>query len=260
MKKEYNKIIKAAEAGGEAAKKYFGKSLEIIGKSMPADFKTKADLESEKSILKILSREFPKFNIISEEAGEINKNSEYTFIIDPLDGTNNFVLGIPYFSISIGLMKGEESIFGAIYNPILKNMYFAEKRKGAFQNGKRIFVNKEQDIKNSSISLVVSYSDQDEYEGDINTGLYRKKAKRVLLNWSVVLDFCLLALGKIEGIIVHSIPLHDFVAGKLIAKEAGALVTDFSGNKEKNDKNNIFLASNGTKIHGEILEVLKSIN
>jgi len=257
ISKEYNEIIKAAKAGGEVVKKYFGKVLEIEGKTVPADFRTKADLESEQIIIEILSKAFPAYNIISEESGEINKNSEYTFHVDPLDGTNNFVLGMPFFSVSIGLTKGDDIIFGAVYNPVLDNMYCAEKGKGAFLNDKEITVNKESDIKNSSVSLVVSFGSPREYEPEIFEKLFAKDVKRVLTNWSVALDLCLLASGKIEAIIIKEIHLWDFVAGKIIAKEAGAMITDFDGVLEKNEKAVTFLITNGTKIHQEILEIIK---
>jgi myo-inositol-1(or 4)-monophosphatase len=254
INKEYEEIIKAAKAGGKVAKKYFGKILEVTTKSNPSDLRTNADLESEKEVIKILSKKFPTYNIISEEAGEMNKNSEFTFFVDPIDGTNNFVMGIPYFSTSIGLMKGDETIFGAVYNPILDNIYFAEKGKGAYLNNKRIFVNKESDIKNCSISAVVSYRATQDLEEKFVVELYKKSVKRVLTNWSMILDFCLLASGKMEAMLVAiDVSLYDFVAGKLIAKEAGALVTDLKGATEKNDKNSTFLVSNGTKIHKEIL-------
>lgn len=243
-------------AGGKVTKKYFGKVLELEGKSRPADFRTKADLESEKAILKVLEKAFPTYNIISEEAGEIDKKSEYTFVIDPLDGTNNFVLGIPYFSVGIGLMKGNEVIFGVIYNPILKNIYFAEKGKGSFLNNKKISVNKEADIENGTFSVIISPSGSHDYSTKVIGELYNKDAKRVLRNWSALLDFCLLASGKTEGMIVGGAYLHDFISGKLIANEAGALVTDFNGIIEKDDRNDTFLISNGTKIHQEILNVL----
>jgi myo-inositol-1(or 4)-monophosphatase len=130
--KEYKEVIRAAKTGGEVVRKYFGKSLKLEGKTIPADFRTKADLESEKVIIKILSKSFPKYNIFSEEIGEIDKNSEYTFHVDPLDGTNNFALGIPYSSVSIGLTRGDEIIFGVVYNPMLDNLYYAEKGRGSF--------------------------------------------------------------------------------------------------------------------------------
>ncbi len=255
--KEYNEIIKAAKAGGKITKKYFGKVLEIEGKSTPADFRTKADLESEKAIIKILTKAFPKYNIISEEAGEMNKNSECTFIIDPLDGTNNFVLGIPYFSTGIGLMKNNETIFGVIYDPILKNIYFAEKGIGAYFNGNRINCNEEKDIKNATVSVVVSYDCPAAYESKVIADLNTKNVKRILKNWSCLLDLCLLASGKLEYVIFYDCQLYDFIPGKLIAKEAGASVSDFNGRNESNDKNNTFLASNGVKIHQEILSLLK---
>lgn len=257
INKNYKEIIKAAKAGGKIVKKYFGKVLEIEGKSEPRDFRTKADLESEKAIIKILEKAFPEYNIISEEAGEANKNSEYTFVIDPLDGTNNFVLGVPYFSTSIGLMKGDNVIFGVVYDPISENTYCAEKGRGSYLNGKRIHVNKESDIKNSSVSLVVNYGFSFEKYMKMMSGLYGTNVKRVLTLWSVALDYCLLASGKIEALVLHEVPLYDFIAGKLIANEAGAKISDFSGNMLSGDRKGRFLTTNGTKIHQEILEILE---
>lgn len=257
ISKEYLEIIRAAKAGGKIVKKYFGKNLEVIGKTIPADFKTKADIESEEVILKILSKKFPSYNIIAEENGKIDKKSEYTFAIDPLDGTNNFVLGIPYFSVSIALLKGDEIIFGVVYNPVLNNIYFAEKGKGAYLNDKKIIVNEEADLKNSSISIVFGFKYQDNFERDFSNRLYKEKAKRVLFNWSFALDAGYLSSGKYEAIYVKDINLYDFAAGKLIAKEAGALITDELGNPEENDRSQTFLISNGTKIHQEILKLIR---
>lgn len=257
ISKEFLPILEAAKAGGKIVKKYFGKVLDIEGKSIPCDFRTRADLESEKVILKILSKNFPEYNIFSEEAGEINKNSEYTFYVDPLDGTNNFILGIPYFSVSIGLMKDNKIIFGVVYNPIVDNIYYAEDGKGAFLDGKRIKVNNESDIKNCSVSLVVNYGFSVDNFIKMVRNLYKKDVKRVLKFWSVALDYCLLASGKIEAVVLYDVPLYDFVAGKIIVTEAGGLVSDFNGRELKNDRQNIFLASNGTKIHKKILESLK---
>jgi len=257
IKNEYKEIINAAIAGGKVASKYFGKILELEGKSMPADFRTKADLEAEKVIIEILEKKFPNYNILSEEVGEINKNSEYTFVIDPLDGTNNFALGVPYFSTSIALMNKDEVVFGVIYNPILKNIYYAEKGKGAYLNKNRIYVSKESNLKKSTVSMVVNYGFPVDNFIRILDGLYRADVKRVTEFWSVAMDYCLLASGKIEALILHTVPLYDFAAGKIIAREAGAMITDFNGQKEMNDKNDIFLTSNGTKIHQEILNILK---
>jgi len=252
---DIEKMIKAARAGGDILKKYYGYSLETTQKSNTSDFRTKADLESEEAILLILEAEFPVYNIYSEEKGEIDKNSEFTFIIDPLDGTNNFVLGIPNFSISIGLLKHDEIIAGVIYSPIIDNVYYAEKALGAYFDGKKLEVNKESDIKRATISHNCSYETYHSETVKVIQSLYSKDAKRVMFNWSPTFDFCMLASGRIEGIINNNSELYDFAAGKLIAREAGALISDFNGNPETNDKNRMFIISNGTEIHKHMVEV-----
>ena len=257
IKKEYKEIVKAAKAGGEVARKYFGKSLVIEGKTLPSDFRTKADLEAEKEILRILKKNFPEYNINSEEAGETDKNSEYTFIIDPIDGTNNFVLGVPYFSTGIALFKGDDIIFSVVYDPVLKNIYYAEKNKGAYLNGKKIHVNKEPDVKNSTVACIGNYNTPVDVSQKIIFNLKNNNVKRATTFWSVIQDICHLASGKIEAaLIFDNLEPWDVAPGKLIAREAGAMITDLSGNKVQ-DKDSISLLSYGTKIHTEILEILK---
>jgi myo-inositol-1(or 4)-monophosphatase len=256
MNLDLKKIIKVAESGGQILKKYFGQNLELVEKSTVADFCTKADLKSEVVILRILSKEFPDYNIYSEEKGNIDKKSEYTFIVDPLDGSNNFMLGIPDFSVSIALLKNNKIISAAIHSPILNQTYYAEKGKGAFLSNKRLRVNKNADIKRATVVYTSNYVYSRDYSSRLVKNLNKKRVKRILRNWSPALDFCLLASGKIEAIINNGNDVYDFVAGKLIAREAGALITDFKGKKELNDKNRIFLASNGTKIHQQLLKIL----
>lgn len=257
MNPDLQKIIEAVKTGGEVLKKYFGASLELTQKTSAADFRTKADLESEAAILANLTADFPEYNIVAEEKGSINKNSEYTFYIDPLDGTNNFVLTIANFSISISLCKGDEIIMGVIYNPIIDTIYYAEKGKGAFVDGTPLRVNTEADLKNSTICYSRAYATSHRTETEVMNQLYDKGAKRVMSNWSVAFDFCMLASGRTEAIISSGLELYDWTAGKLIAREAGAKITNFDGTPETSDKNPSFVVSNGTGIHEEILSVLK---
>ena len=177
---------------------------------------------------------------MAEEKGSINKNSEYTFYIDPLDGTNNFVLTIANFSISISLCKGDEIIMGVIYNPIIDNLYYAEKGKGAFVDGAPLQVNTEADLKNSTICYSRAYATSHRTETEVMNLLYDKGAKRVMSNWSVAFDFCMLASGRTEAIISSGLELYDWTAGKLIAREAGAKITNFDGTPETSDKNQSF--------------------
>lgn len=249
-------MIQSAKAGGAVVKNYFGQNLKITEKSTAADFCTKADRDSERAILSVLEKYFPRYNIYSEEKGRVEKGSKCTFIIDPLDGSNNFVLGIPYFSVSIALCEGKNIIEGVVYNIMRDQTYWARKGEGAFLDGVKICVNKENDIKRASITYSCGYISDANYAIRIEQGLQAQRIKRWLCMWSVALDLCLLASSKIEGFISYNTEAYDYAAGKLIAKEAGAKVTDFEGKEEKDDINNIFLATNGTPIHEEIMKFL----
>ncbi len=257
MEEQYKKIIEAAKAGGQILKQYFGQNLDIEQKSSPADIRTKADLESEVAILKILKKEFPDYNIHSEEEGKTNNKSEFTFVIDPLDGSHNFVTGIANFSVSIALMKGDEIEVGIIYQPILDRVYYAQKNKGAFLNDNRISVSAESDIKKSSLSYVAAYGHSAEDYGEIMRRLELSGAKRVFYNWSVAMDFCYLATGKMEAIINDGCEIYDYLAGKIIAKEAGAVILDFAGQVEQAEKNDKFVIANNQAIVSKVLAMIK---
>lgn len=252
-------IITAAEQGGKIVKKYFGATLELEQKSNASDFRTKADLESEQAILSALSEKFPSYNIISEETGFIDRKSEYTFVVDPLDGTNNFVLGIPNFSVSIGLLKGHTCVAGAIHVPFLNQTYSAEHGMGAFCNGKKISVSEETSLENSTIAYTRGYTSPLQLEVELLRKLGigdTRQYKRYLIDWSPAFDCCLLASGKIESIINDDNELYDYAAGKIIAREAGAVITDFSGMEQNDKETSRFVASNNLKIHDAILKSL----
>lgn len=249
-------IITAAEKGGKKVKKYFGDILAIEQKGVASDFRTKADLESEQIIIDTLSEKFPDYNIFSEEAGLLDRKSKYTFVVDPLDGTNNFVLGIPNFSVSIGLLEEERCIAGVIHAPLLNQTYHAEDGKGAFCNGKKLSVSTETALEKSSISYTCGYTNTPEFELAILTKLRVVNIKRYLTNWSPAFDYCLLASGKIEAIINDDNELYDYAAGKIIAREAGAIITDFSGMNQNDKKTARFIASNSQEVHDAILRSL----
>lgn len=257
MEIKIEKIIEATGQGSKVLRKYFGQNLKEKEKSLPISFSTTADLESEKIILGILQKNFPGFNILTEEKGLLDKKSEYTFVVDPLDGTSNFVLGIPNFSVSIALFKGNEAIAGVVENPILNQVYFSRALHGAFLNKKRIRVSKEDNIKKATIGYDCDYGHYlEKYFRELLKKLEQKEVKRVLVNMSPALDLCRLASGKIEAFINNGNEIYDFAAGKLIIKEAGGLITDFDGKKEINVKNNVFLASNNTNLHHQLLKIL----
>ncbi len=254
---ELDKIEKAARVGGEVLRKYFGESLEQKVKSTLADIKTRADEESEEAIFNSLSVDFPMAGFFLEERGAIEVEREMKFVVDPLDGTNNFVLGLPNFAVSIALYKKEKLIAGVVYNPILDRMYSAVLGEGATVNGKKIVINEINNLAQCTVSCMFGYINSDDYRNGLFRKLDELEVKRTLTNWSVAIDLCLLAEGKIEAAINNNTDIYDFSAGKLIAKEAGAKITNFEGELETDDKNPIFLISNGTKIHQEIMDILK---
>lgn len=250
----------ASSAAAKILKKHFGNSLEAHQKKSAADFYTKADLESEKNLINTLHKSFPNYNILSEESGLINNDSEFTFIVDPLDGTSNFALGIPNFSISIGLFENNNIIAGVVNNPMLGYIYAAEKGKGAFLNKKRIEINSEKDIKKSNVAYDCDYGHYLEKNlRKLMSDLEEKNIKRFLINMSPALDLCRLAEGKIECFINNGNEIYDYAAGKLIVKEAGGVITDFYNNVEINDKDNKFIASNGLRIHKAVVECLGAL-
>ena len=256
MDKEFQPIIDAAEAGGKVLKKYFGKKLEVMNeKYNPADLQTTADLEAEKTILEILQKNFPGYSIISEEVGEIDNNSEYSFVIDPLDGTNNFVLGIANFTNVIALVKGDDVLFSVVHSPMTNETFYAQKGRGAFLNGHPIRVNQVSDFTKATIAHHVDYSFNLFQKTVIRKALTDKGIKRLLSYWSPAFELCLLAAGRIEGVIREKGVIHDFLAGKMIAIEAGAKVTDLHGQPEKSIKNDSTILSNGTSIHEILVEV-----
>lgn len=254
-----NKVINAAKLGGEQINIYFKKTTEIFNKSMVADFRTEADLASEKVILAELKKHFPDFNYFAEESGWTKNGSEYTFIIDPLDGTNNFSLGIPSFTVSIGLMKKKEIILGVIYNPVLKEAFYAEKGKGAFLNKIRIQTSEIEDIKNSTISYTCGYKNDPTIYENLVKITNKEKVKRLLTNWSPAFDYCLLASGKIESVICNGNDIYDNTAGKLIVKEAGGIITEFDGTEEKDEVGTYFIASNNKVLHNKVVKIKKQI-
>lgn len=259
MKNIIDKMTNAAHAGGSILLQHFGTELEVHQKTSASDICTIADLQSERIIIDTLEKHFPDYNIFSEEAGHKDRKSKYTFFIDPLDGTSNFVLGIPHFSISIALLEWSKPVAAVVYNPILKLTYHAERGKGAYLGNNKIKASEETDIERSFISLAAGYTVTNDTMADMIRMLKQKEVKRVITQWSPALDFCLLASGKIEGIVNYSNDVYDFIAGKLIAKEAGAVITTMEGIEELDEQNNQFIIANNSTILEHLLEAMTRV-
>lgn len=257
MEVDIKKMIAAAQAGGAVLKKYFGQSLDVVQKSVIYDLKSRADDESEAAIVEILKKEFPGANVQAEETGKFDNGSEYTFVIDPLDGTHNFLLGIPTFTVSIGLIYQRSIIAGVIYVPTIDQTFYAERGKGAYLEGKRIQVSQETDFTRSIISTSFYYGYDHDRVSRLYANVLNKKPIRLITDWCSTYKLCLVASGKFEGMTVDNGEIHDYVAGKLIAREAGCLILDYEGNPETDELATQFIAVNNAVIAEQLLNILK---
>lgn len=234
---------------------YYGKVLKTEIKSMTADFRTKADMKAEEIILAVIAKYYPGHSYWSEEAGKSEKESDFKWIIDPLDGTNNFALGIKNFSISVALQYKGKTIFAAILDPVTEDMYVAALGQGAYRNAVKIHVNDVNNIEESTVCYQTGYSNlQTDILRTMKAMRVDERCKRWMENWSPGNDFCMLAMGKAEIIISYgNIDIFDFVAGHLIATEAGAKLTNYDGVECDSYEDGNYCCTNGTKIHEQVL-------
>ncbi|MBI5621897.1 inositol monophosphatase [Candidatus Falkowbacteria bacterium] len=240
----------AAKAGGEVLRQYFGQALKTTIKTGPADFVTQADLESEAEIIRILEAAFPDYNIDSEERGLIDKGSDWTFVIDPLDGSNNFVCGIPNFAVSIALLKQNTLEVGVIQVPLSGQIYWAARNQGAYVGdlpNQPLRVSAAREINCSTIAVGMGY-DAVPMRQTIYNRLAAIRFQRVLSGWCSTLEHAVLAAGKIELALQYKGEQYDFLAGKIIMREAGAIITDLAGQPESSDLNGSFIAGNSREM------------
>jgi len=247
--KEY--AVELAKKAGTVLLQGF-KSLAFIKNESkdPKQLVTKFDLESEKIIIGGIKKKYPHHNILSEEAGLINKGASYTWIVDPLDGTGNFTKKNPFFSISIALRYKKELILGIVYAPVLDELYATEKGKGAFLNNNTISVSTTHEINKSSI-VSCEGSDRNIIR---STKLFRG-IRPVVLDMrklgSAAIESAWVACGRAEAYVVTKINPWDIAAGAILVEEAGGKVTDFKGRTWNLNKSDLIL-SNG-KLHEELL-------
>ena len=251
-----NDILEISQIAGEIVREGFGKNFQIEYKTNEKNLVTEIDKKSEKAILEYISKKYPDHAILSEESGEHKNDSEYLWIIDPLDGTTNFAHGLPIFSVSIGLMKKNEIVAGVVYDVIQNIFYSVEKGSGAFANGNKITVSNNDNLELSVLVTGFPYNvaDNPDYAFERFTTL-TKKARAVRRLGSAALDLCYVAKGVFDGFWEVSLFPWDICAGKLLVLEAGGSVTDFNGNEISVFAKQI-LASN-KKVHQQLIDGLK---
>ena len=235
-----NIMIKAGEKASKILIRDFGEIEKLqVSKKGPTDFVTNSDLKTEKIIIEELKKAKPHYSIISEENGiENNKDKNNTWIIDPIDGTVNFLHGVPHFAISIALKSNNEIISGLIFDPIKNEMFYAEKNNGAYFNNQRIRVSKKNEINNC---LFVT-GGKIENEPDLP---FRKSG-------CAALDMAYVASGRYDGYFQTNLKLWDIAAGIILVKEAGGILNNINLSTNENIK----IIASSPDINAKLLEKL----
>jgi myo-inositol-1(or 4)-monophosphatase len=253
-----NDITDIAREAGSIIREGFGKNVKIDYKTNESNLVTEVDKASEKLITDFIGKKYPNHSILAEEGSGEKKNSEYLWVVDPLDGTTNFAHGLPIFSVSIGVQKNNETIAGVVYDVMRNIIYCAEKGSGAFEASQELNVSHTLKLEHSLLVTGFPYNVAENPENAFQKfEALTKKARGVRRLGSAAIDFCYVASGVFEGF--WEVHLHpwDLCAGKLIVEEAGGLVTDFEGN-EIDIYSKKILATNGN-IHNQILSVLEKL-
>ncbi|MBU1026803.1 MAG: inositol monophosphatase [Candidatus Margulisbacteria bacterium] len=243
--------IRAAEKAGRMLVDNFDRPIKFIRKK-DGSLVTKIDLKAEKIIVGLIKKYFPKDNILAEESPNYTFDSEYRWIIDPLDGTHNFIRGINIFGTSIALQNKKEVVVGVINMPLAGGLYHAQRGKGCYLNGKRIKVSKKK-IKDATI--VYDSSIEKEKTAMLRVlGAMADKIFNFRMFGSTAAGLTYVAEGKVEAEIEFNDAVWDFAAGLLLVEEAGGMVSDFKGKRWSIDTKK-YVASNG-KVHKDLLKCL----
>jgi len=249
-------LIEAAREAGKIIHSYFEGTFIIENKEGINNLVTEVDKLSETCIIDIIRKNFPSHAIISEEIGELKKDSPYQWIIDPIDGTVNFAHSIPICCVSIAIKHNDDLLLGVVYNPIMNEFFFAEKGKGAFLNDRPIKVSKKTDFKKAC--LVTGFPYRWAYDATHPIKVFERfvlEGLPVRRLGSAAIDLCWVACGRFDGFWEYNLNSWDLAAGYLIVQEAGGRITNFDGAPYSVfDKET--LATNGL-IHEEMLQLIK---
>lgn len=253
-----NKIVNIAKEAGQLIRENFRTNFEVEFKTSETNLVTAIDKKSEKLIIEYINKEFPGHKVLAEESGGEYKSADYLWVIDPIDGTNNYAHGLPIFCVSIGVQKAGDTIYGVVYDVMRDAVYHAEKGGGAYCNSRKMKVSKNDKMGRSLLVTGFPYEVATKNPEHIlkifSSFMLASRGLRRL--GSAALDMCYVADGVFDGYWESFLYPWDMCAGQLLVQEAGGLVTDFNGNKRDIFGENI-IASNG-RVHGQMLDIVNS--
>jgi len=255
-----NVMVKACRKAAKNIIRDFGEIEKLqVSLKGPGDFVTASDIKAEKILIEELQKARPRFSILSEEIGQITNDEEFKWIIDPIDGTANFLHGIPHFAISLGLEHKKEIICGIIFDPIKDEMFLAEKGNGSYLNNQRLRVSSRSKLKDCLIITGGPTFKSKDKDRQLSLNEYYKFSSRVMIPirkmGSASLDMAYVAAGRCDGYWQRNLNYWDIAAGVVLVKEAGGFVTDFKGNNEYIENKTILVTN--SNINEEMIEVLK---
>ncbi len=252
-----NVMIAAANKAARGLVRDFGEIENLqVSKKGPADFVSNADKKAEKSIVRELLKARPRYGFLLEEGGEIEgTDTSNRWIVDPLDGTTNFLHGIPHFSISIALERDGEPVAGIIYEPVYDQMFWAEKGQGAYLNGRRLRVSARRSLEESLFATGIPFAGRKDH------GRFLKQLEAVMAVsagvrrfGSAALDLAYVAAGRYEGFWEMGLHPWDMAAGIVLLREAGGFTSDFNGGNAMTAKGEIIAAND--RLHEKFLKIL----
>ena len=252
---EINVLEKICDKVSKVIIRDFGEVEKLqVSRKGPGDFVTKTDKKVEKIIIEELEKARPKYGFIAEESGERKNESELNWVIDPIDGTSNFMHGIPHFAISIALEKNGEVISGIVCDPIKNETFYAEKGRGAYLNNRRIRVSSRKSL--DEVIGLYGCPPMIKIDGNKFFDQIKKASSQIhkLRNYgSAALDFAYVAAGRADFAWYDHLNYWDYAAGKIILLEAGGTITDFTGKSFVKQKETFI---SNSYIHDEVIKIL----
>lgn len=225
-------LIDSLRLPGKMLMQYFSKPLTHNVKESQSSIVTEADLASDEAVKKIITSRFPSHNIVSEETGFSNNGSEYTWVVDPLDGTSNFSAGIPWFGVLVTLMKQNDPVLAGAYLPYFDIIYIAEKGKGATRNGNLLPFMEDKPLKDSLFAFSIDYTDDIDFLNKA-TDFYRRivKSSRNVRATNCLIDFIYVAEGRFGGLLNLYTKIWDIAGLSLLIHETGGVMKNVDGNE-----------------------------
>ena len=255
---QLNTAINAAIQAGKIIMRFYSRleNLKVMSKGHN-DYVSEADQQAESIIKETLIKSYPTYKITAEESGSNDIESEYEWFVDPLDGTTNFIHGIPQFAVSIGLCKEGKPVLGVIYDPFKNELFCAEKGKGASMNDKKIRVSNCTSVKSAVFGMGIPYRKQDYSGRYIETlrALMDARCGSIRRLGAAALDLAYVASGRLDGFWEFNLKPWDIVAGSIIVSESGGHVSDIENSENYLNSGNILAAN--INLHQDIIEKLK---